>query len=151
MFPFLLIAVAIYVAGTISSKAITLVSAETRIDVAELYIDGSFGNFLLGTAPIVLPMDVINTKPGSLAVQGFTGQLLFADSVIATIIHDNPAILPPNGVLRMDIPIYLNPGEAAGAIVQLIGAGAVPQLVIKGTLTVERIPIPINQTISLAV
>lgn len=149
MWPILLFGAVLVFALKASSAAIVLSSAQTEVDLYDLRIDGSFGDFILGKEPVILPLQIRNTQPVPLSVNGFTGGAYVDEQLIGTTRLSSPAILPPYGELPLEVPIYLNPGPAVATLVTSLLSLSVPLLTIRGTLTVEGLPLPINETLSL--
>jgi len=149
MIPLFVLAVGLVLLAKASQAAIVLTNATASIDVYDLRIDGTFGEFIIGTAPIVLPLTIHNEQPISATVQRFTGAAYLGGEQIAPINVLTPAIIPAAGSVSIDIPIYLAVGPAIGALVAAISSGDWPTLTITGTLTVNDLPLPINEPLKL--
>lgn len=150
LLPWLLVGFLSYAILRGAQTVATLTTAQVKVNLLQLRIDGTLLQFLAGTAPLLFPLSIQNTTEGALRFGGFTGGLFLGDALVGTIDYTTPAILAPMGGLNLSVPVHVPLGEALTAIADALGSGA-PVLRIDGTLRIDGIPIPLDQNIPLAI
>lgn len=148
MFGYLLLGLGAYLLLRGASTASALTTAQVRIDLSGMRINGSLIDVLTGAANLLLPLSITNRTGNPVRFGGFTGAINLAGTHLAAINYNAAAMLPAHGTLTIDVPLTITAGGAWTAIYQAITERRTDVLV-TGRLVVDGITLPINQTVPI--
>ncbi len=113
---------------------------------AALSLKLSPGAFSLNGSSLQIGLNITNTSTFPIAYDNFSGTVLINGQSVGTVYDNTAQTIIANGVTQLNLLFTPLPGTLITDIANAFETGASQQIILRGTITAENIPIPISQT-----